>query len=96
MLIPWVTQALRIPASMVFGFLAVLVLIPDLCSKAVGWAIPSFGSSSSHSGRGAGIARVAHHPKKKNDFRRGQAVRYAARTPGGCAHKYGGCYICGP
>ena len=47
MLIPRVTQALRISASMVFDFLA-LVLIPNFCSKAVSWEIPSFGSSSKY------------------------------------------------
>ena len=47
MLIPRVTQALGISASMVFDFLA-LVLIPNFCNRAVSWAIPSFGSSSKY------------------------------------------------
>ena len=49
MLIPRVTPALCITfsASIVSGFLA-LVLIPNFCSKAVSWAIPSFGSSSKY------------------------------------------------
>ena len=49
MLIPRVTQALimSISASMVFDFLA-LVLIPNFCSKAVSWTIPSSGSSSKY------------------------------------------------
>ena len=46
-LIPRVTQALSISASMVFDFLA-LVLIPNFCSRAVRWAILSFGSSSKY------------------------------------------------
>ena len=46
-LIPRVTQALSISASMVFDFLA-LVLIPNFCSRAVSWAILSFGSSSKY------------------------------------------------
>ena len=48
MLIPRVTQALRISASMVFGLLA-LVLMLNFCSMAVSRANHSFESSSKYS-----------------------------------------------